>query len=135
MKKYIYISIGGFIGAILRFLIENINLYDYTGIIPIKTLIINVSGSFLLGFITTIFLDILNRHLNIQLMLCAGFLGAFTTFSTLCKETSLIFFKGHYYIAIFYILISLILGLLFSSLGLFSAEFSIKKIEEKYSKS
>ncbi|MBP2032116.1 CrcB protein [Clostridium algifaecis] len=134
MKKYIYISIGGFVGAILRFVIENINLYDYTGIIPIKTLVINISGSFLLAFISTIFLNILNRHLNIQLMLCTGFLGAFTTFSTLCKETSLIFSNGHFSLAIFYALMSLVLGLLFSLFGVLVGNFSIKKIKDNFRK-
>lgn len=128
MNKYIYIGAGGFIGTILRYFIETIRFHNYTGIIPINTLFINLTGSFLLAFISTIFLDMLNNRSNIQLMLCTGLIGAYTTFSTICKEIWSIFSKGYLYQAISYTLISLIFGLILSAVGVFCAKRLIKII-------
>nr|WP_243121164.1 CrcB family protein [Clostridium autoethanogenum] len=53
MKKYIYIGIGGFLGAILRFALENVKVSTYLSLIPINTLFINITGAFILAFVTT----------------------------------------------------------------------------------
>ena len=51
MKKYIYIGVGGTLGAILRFIIKNIEIYNYKEVFPINTFLINITGSFILAFI------------------------------------------------------------------------------------
>ena len=87
MRKYIFIAIGGMLGAILRYFIKNIHIYNYKEAIPINTLLINVSGSFLLALILTIAFEIFEFDADLRLGIATGFLGAYTTFSTLCKET------------------------------------------------
>ena len=74
------VAIGGFIGSIIRFYIsQKLNNHDRK--LPFGTLLVNLSGSFLLGYSIQLGLD---KYL--VLLLGVGFLGAFTTFSTFNKE-------------------------------------------------
>ncbi|WP_027626796.1 fluoride efflux transporter FluC [Clostridium lundense] len=116
MKEYIFIGIGGFLGAISRLLIKNIEMFNYSGDIPVNTLIINITGSFLLSFILTLALEGIKIDSNIKMGLCTGFLGSYTTFSTLCKETYNLFYKSYYFASI-YVFFSIVLGLLMAYLG------------------
>ncbi|NJD03098.1 MAG: hypothetical protein FIA99_11020 [Ruminiclostridium sp.] len=84
MKKYLYIGIGGSIGAILRFAVRNVKLADYKGNIPLNTLFINISGCFLLAFLLASAFSFLQLDADIRLGLSAGLFGAYTTFSSLC---------------------------------------------------
>lgn len=110
MKKYTLIAIGGMLGAILRYFIKNIHISNYSEVIPISTLLINISGSFLLALILTVCFEIYELDADLRLGIATGFLGAYTTFSTLCKETVNLMVKGEYYSAIGYIGITAILG-------------------------
>ena len=132
MKKYIYIGIGGFLGAILRFTLENTKISNFT-LIPINTLLINLTGAFILAFVTTaaIYTSVVSS--NIKLGICAGFAGAYTTFSTLCKETVSLINSNHILLAVCYIAISLILGLAFAYLGEFTSIKLASKLNLNYS--
>lgn len=81
---YVYIGVGGFLGAIARFalgqLIGTINQTAF----PWGTLTINLLGSFVLGFFLTVALEQLSISAELRLGIATGFLGAFTTFSPLC---------------------------------------------------
>ena len=111
MRKYTFIAIGGMLGAILRYYIKNIHIYHYKEIIPINTLLINISGTFLLSLILTVAFEIYEIDADIRLGIATGFLGAFTTFSTLCKETVNLMRQGDYYSSISYIGFSAMFGL------------------------
>lgn len=123
MKKYIYVGFFGFLGAILRFTIKNIKFKDYTGQIPINTLIINVTGSFFLALILTLTLEVYEVREEVKLGLTTGLLGTYTTFSSLCKEEVNLILKGNYYSAFIYIVMSL----LFSTIAIYIA-ITISKI-------
>lgn len=74
------VGIGGFFGAIARFsIIQIFNKESFR--IPVGTLLINLSGAFLLGMLVGLDTDTI-----ILLLLGTGFAGAFTTFSTLKFE-------------------------------------------------
>ena len=111
MRKYIFIVIGGMLGAMLRYYIKNIRIYHYKEVIPINTLLINVSGTFLLSLILTVAFEIYTIDSDLRLGIATGFLGAFTTFSTLCKETVNLMSQGDYYSSISYIGFSAMFGL------------------------
>lgn len=117
MKKYVMIAIGGFLGAILRMLIKNIQISDIIIKFPLQTLFINVIGSFLLAFVFAAALRRKKFDPDIKLGITTGFLGAFTTFSTLCKDTIKLIDGGSYDIAVLYLLLSIILGLTATYLG------------------
>jgi len=131
MRKYIFISIGGMLGAILRYAIKNIHINNYKEVIPINTLFINVSGSLLLALILTIAFEIFAFDANIRLGIATGFFGAYTTFSTLCKETVDLMTLGDYYSAISYIGFSIMLGLAASYFGVVLAREVVSKYKIK----
>lgn len=116
MRKYIMIAIGGFLGAILRVLIKNIPttaLSDF----PWLTLLINVTGSFLLAFIFTAAVRFKKFNPDIKHGITTGFFGAFTTFSTLCKETVYLMGGDQYSTAALYIILSVAFGFTAAYLG------------------
>ena len=81
LRQCLIVGAGGFLGAIARFLVGAWIVSRYQGLFPWATFAINVTGSFLLGLIMTLFQA---RVLGDQWRLFAavGFVGAYTTFST-----------------------------------------------------
>lgn len=138
MRKYIFIGLGGMSGALLRFLMKQIPIPLPVGVFPLNTLIINISGCLALGFVLTLSLDILDFDPDIRLGIATGFIGAYTTFSTVCKEITNLLFTGHYFLAFLYLILSCGLGFLCVYLGTILARkfikfwmaFRIKKGEE-----
>lgn len=111
MSECIIVGIGGFIGTVFRYLIGLIPLKTDTDF-PIKTLIINVIGAFLISFIVAI--SAKNKSVNPQiiLMLRVGVCGGFTTFSTFAYETTELLENGNILTALGYICISVILSII-----------------------
>lgn len=130
MKKYLYIGLGGFFGAISRYLIKSINLFNYSGNFPINTLLINVTGSFILALFLSAALDWLEISEEARLGFSTGFLGAYTTFSSMCKETVGLMNRGNLGTAFFYLTASIMLGLAAAYLG-YKAYKGIYKIAGK----
>lgn len=118
MKKYIYIGAGGFLGAGVRYAIKMLSpdfASSNTGLlgigIPLSTLSINVLGSFLIAVVLTAAFEFGTVSINMRLAIATGFIGAFTTFSTLCKETVVMINRGNILGGALYILLSIGLGL------------------------
>lgn len=105
------IGIGGSVGTILRYLLSLLPIKPQNGF-PFITLGINVIGAFLIGLIVAL----ANRSENINpyvlLLLQVGFCGGFTTFSTFSLETVGLFQSGCYFIAVLYIMLSVILSIM-----------------------
>jgi CrcB protein len=110
-KKYILIGIGGFLGAVLRYLIKEINNHGILGKIPVNTLLINIAGSFILALVLTLAAKMSNLDENLKIGVTVGFLGAFTTFSTLCREITELIYQGFYLTAASYVVISVVIGI------------------------
>ncbi|WKY45888.1 CrcB family protein [Eubacteriaceae bacterium ES2] len=121
MKKYYLIGIGGAVGALLRFQIKSIpdlfNSPDQLINIALNILLINIIGSFLLGFLNTLFSQTDRISVDIKLGFTTGLIGAFTTFSTFCKESIMIINAGYYSFFVFYLFASLSLGVLLVYMG------------------
>jgi CrcB protein len=111
MRKYVYILIGGAAGAPLRVVLRSLQVWEHSGGIPVNTLAVNIIGSFILAFFLTIAFEVSKFDADVRLGVSTGFLGAFTTFSTLSKETALLIYSGDYVPAFSYVLLSGILGL------------------------
>ncbi len=103
--SFFYIALGGGFGAVSRYALGKKIDARNQSFYPVGTFLINLSGALLLGILTAWSLpDPLNA------LLCDGFLGAFTTFSTFMREGYTLMDKrtGH---GTAYIAITLILGI------------------------
>ncbi|KKI91698.1 chromosome condensation protein CrcB [Bacillus sp. SA1-12] len=121
---YLLVGLAGLLGAILRYLI-GLALFDESLMFPFSTLVTNLIGSFLLTWFTTGLLNKFSMPAHIKTVIGTGFVGSFTTFSTLSVETVHLFQSGNLFLGIIYILISMFGGLVMSRLG-----FSVRKEEE-----
>lgn len=117
MKKYAYIMIGGALGAMLRVAVKSVSIGQQQGDFPFNTLIINITGSFVLALFMTLTLEIFEFDADIRLGVSTGFLGGYTTFSTFCKESVLLLVSGQYAAAAAYLAASTFLGLGAAYLG------------------
>lgn len=110
MSDIFLVASGGFLGASSRYLLGKYIGRKWRGIFPMGTFIINITGSFLLGLV--VFNPTVAGLLGREMSLGAGvgFLGAFTTFSTLEYETLVLLEKGKIATAILYVLGSFMLG-------------------------
>lgn len=122
LKKYIFIALGGVLGALARYLLHLLWPVATTGGFPLATLLINVAGSFVLAWLIALPLGSLKLSPEVKLGLTTGFLGAFTTFSTFSKETVLMLQNGAVLMAGGYVIVSLLFGLLAAWCGMRLAE-------------
>ena len=87
MNAFLILSVGagGFVGAVLRFLISGWVQKATGAFFPVGTLAVNVLGSFIIGFLALYFEHVIAPHQ--KALLVTGMLGALTTFSTFSLET------------------------------------------------
>lgn len=84
---YVLIGFGGFLGANARYALSVWAAGRFGTAFPYGTLIINISGSFLMGIVLTLIASRFPDAANARLLMATGFLGAYTTFSTFAYET------------------------------------------------
>jgi fluoride exporter len=116
-RRFLAVLVGGFCGTITRYGLSML-IQEWLGKgWPYDILFINLSGALLLAFVTTLadatFLVGPTRRLFINV----GFLGAYTTFSTLSLGAMLLFSGGKWLPALLYLFLSLTCGMLAVLLG------------------
>jgi len=119
MLKLFYIGLGGFFGAGCRYLLSKWVEIKWESIFPNGTLVVNIIGSFLLGFLMILFLEKTTDYPNLRIIITTGFLGAFTTFSTFSFETVMLLEDKSFLIAGLNIVSNLFAGILAVMLGIF----------------
>ena len=112
----IAVSLGAIAGALCRYYLTIWSVQRFGVSFPYGVFFINLSGCFLMGFLTTLFTDQFTS-LEVRLMLTTGFLGAYTTFSTYGLDTLNLLRTQNFSAASFYWLGSAVLGVAFVHLG------------------
>jgi CrcB protein len=111
---------AGFLGSLARWLIA-VGVGKFLGrwnvSFPFGTLIINVSGSFFLGWFLTMAAGRLSMSETTRFAIATGFVGAYTTFSTYMWESNSLFQRGAHYQAWANLFGSLVLGMIAVYLG------------------
>ena len=86
--KYLMIVLGGGAGSLSRYLVGAAIVTRYGTRFPIVgTMSINITGSFLIGLLMTLFTERFSANANLRPLLVIGFLGGYTTFSSFEWET------------------------------------------------
>ncbi|MFD0796916.1 fluoride efflux transporter CrcB [Maribacter chungangensis] len=121
MKQLLLIFIGGGFGSLLRFLISR-SLNDHFPNFYLGTFLVNGIGCLLIGFLLGLSMKTNILSQNQTLLLTTGFCGGFTTFSTfameghyLLKDSNLLHFS-------FYTILSIAVGIIAVSLGLWTSK-------------
>ena len=118
MKYLIFIALGGATGTVSRYLLANWVHSQWTGKLPLGTLLVNVLGSFAIGIVYVVVVERQLVHTDWRGVLMVGFLGAFTTFSTFSLETITLFEAGHLVHALVYMFGSAIVCVVMASVAM-----------------
>jgi len=116
--RTLWIGIAGFAGAISRYAVEGWVSERTQATFPWGTLVVNVSGSFLLGLIFALLTERFLPHPALRSAITVGFIGAYTTFSTFTFETVRLAEDGAWTLAAGNIAASLLAGLVAVYAGL-----------------
>lgn len=112
MVSVLFVGLGGFAGAIARYIVD-MRVSAWTGgTLPWGTFVINVSGSLLLGLLFALVVERATLPAEMRGPVMIGFLGAYTTFSTLALESWRMFEDGAWLVASANLIGSLVVGVL-----------------------
>lgn len=114
IRNFLLVALGGALGSVLR--------HAASLIIPAKhfpwpTLAVNIAGSFLIGLILALSTKEESFLYNWKLFLATGICGGFTTFSAFSQENMELLQNGKYLLALTYIVVSIVLGIVAVFLG------------------
>ena len=104
------VLLGGGVGALLRYIVGTEIGARFGGRFPWGTMVINITGSFLIGLLMVLLTERLHPHPNWRLLLVVGVLGGYTTFSSFEYETYQTMRGGAYWLGVLYVLASVFFG-------------------------
>ena len=127
---YLIVFLGAGIGGVARYGISllAVGMVD-VAVFPYATLLINVSGSFLMGLIAEFFVVRTGLPQHLRLFLTTGILGGYTTFSSFSLEAVVLFDSGHVLSSAIYTISSVVLSLGGLMLGLALIRIFLKREE------
>jgi len=106
-----YVALGSAVGGVARYLLGGYFQRIFGGVFPVQTLLINISGSFLLGLILRYALESPAVSPEVRGLLTIGFCGGYTTFSTFSYETLVLLEEAEYLRAGWYVVASVAVSL------------------------
>jgi len=121
VDRFLWIAAGAALGANARFLVSIWAAERFGIAFPFGTLIVNVTGSLLLGFVLELTTTRFLSSPEMRLFIATGFLGSYTTFSTYAVESLLLIRTGNIWLGLADVFGSVAIGLLFALLGIYLA--------------
>ena len=122
MEKFLLISLGAVLGANARYWISEWAASKLDSVFPHGILLVNLSGSFLLGFFLTLATERWLLDPRWRILVAVGFFGAYTTFSTYTYDSLNLMLKGQVGLGLLNLLGSSLLGILAVGAGIFLAK-------------
>ncbi|MBK7882656.1 MAG: fluoride efflux transporter CrcB [Chitinophagaceae bacterium] len=108
IKNFILVGLGGGIGSMLRYAISYIPYKNF----PYSTLLVNITGSFIIGLIAGLCLNNESLNNSYKIFFAIGICGGFTTFSAFALENLQLLQQGRFFIALLYISLSVIFSII-----------------------
>lgn len=121
MDRYLAVMMGAALGGVARYVIGLAVMQRFGGRFPLGTLVVNVSGCFIIGVIATILTERLDLNPNWRLFLVTGLLGGYTTFSSFGYETYQLARMGAPVVGLLNVAASVVLGYAAVWLGVLAA--------------
>jgi CrcB protein len=112
MTRYLMVMLGAALGGLARYVIGSAVMQRFGGRFPLGTLVVNVSGCFLIGILLPLLTERGEPRPNLRLLLVVGVLGGYTTFSSFAWETFQAVDEGSRWIGFANVALSVILGYL-----------------------
>jgi CrcB protein len=117
MSRYLIVMLGAALGGVARYAAGYAVLQRFTArfpenVFPLGTLVVNVTGCFLIGVLMTLFIAHGDSHPRLRLLLVTGVLGGYTTFSSFAWESFEAIDKEQVWIGLANITLSVVLGYL-----------------------
>jgi fluoride exporter len=115
----VWVGLGGGLGSVLRWFVGLVFAGRYHGAFPLGTFLINISGTFLIGYLSVLFgVDWHDRYgMTSSAFVLTGILGGYTTFSSMQLDAANLAAKRRDMLAASYLLLSVLAGLLAAVLG------------------
>jgi fluoride exporter len=121
MTKFLMVAIGGALGSVLRFWVGTYISGRMGTRFPYGTLVINITASFLIGFVLTILAERTDWSPNWRYLIPIGFIGGYSTFSTFEYETYRVLESGEFLLTGLNVGLSVVLGFVAVWLGVIAA--------------
>lgn len=116
--RSVWVGVAGFFGAIARYQLDGLISRHARGAFPWGTLVINLTGCFLLGVLFTLSSARLDANPALRTAVTVGFVGAYTTFSTFSLQAVRLTEDGAVGLALGYVAASVVIGLLAAWAGM-----------------
>jgi len=110
--NWIAVAVGGALGAMARYAVSTWIFQVSSHKFPYATLTVNVLGSFVMGILFVVIIERSALPVEMRSLWMIGFLGAFTTFSTFSLDALGLWQNGHLFMALLYVLTTVVLCLL-----------------------
>ena len=116
--NYLYVFVGGGIGAAGRYWLQGFVYRYLSSGFPYGTFVVNVLGSFAIGFLMSVFEERFVVIPALRIFLTIGILGGFTTFSSFSFETIALLRDGSYELGFLNVLLSVVTCLVATWVGM-----------------
>ncbi|MDX6269220.1 MAG: fluoride exporter [Acidobacteriota bacterium] len=110
LTKYLAVAAGSALGGMLRYFLGSTILARTAAPFPTATFVINVTGSFIVGFFLMLATERMHMSAHLRLAVAVGFVGAYTTFSTFEYETFRLAEEHNFQLALLNVMLSVVVG-------------------------